>query len=62
MLLAWCEKQAAAWGCSQFRLDCDSRRPKLRALYEGLGFRFHSERRVGAYTVARYERAVRGER
>jgi GNAT superfamily N-acetyltransferase len=59
MVLAWCEKHAAALGCRQVRLDCDSARPKLRRLYEGLGFRFHSQQRVGAYTVARYEREVR---
>ena len=58
MILAWCEKQARELGCGYLRLDCDASRPKLRELYEGLGFRFHSEWRVGRYTVARYERAV----
>jgi GNAT superfamily N-acetyltransferase len=62
ILLAWCEKQAAALGCSQVRLDCDSGRTKLRALYEDLDFRFHSEQRVGTYTVVRYEREVRRAR
>jgi GNAT superfamily N-acetyltransferase len=62
MLLAWCERHAAALGCSYVRLDCDSARAKLRAIYEALGFRFHSEHRVGAYTVARYEREVRSGR
>jgi len=37
------------------RLDCDASRPKLRTLYEGFGFRFHSFRQVGPYYVARYE-------
>ena len=37
------------------RLDCDASRPKLRRLYEELGFEFHSFRQVGAYYVARYE-------
>lgn len=58
MILAWCEKQARELGCGYLRLDCDVSRPKLCVLYEGLGFRFHSERRVGRHTVARYERAV----
>jgi GNAT superfamily N-acetyltransferase len=58
MILAWCGKQAHELGCSYLRLDCDANRPKLCKLYEGLGFRFHSERSVGRYTVARYERAL----
>lgn len=62
MILAWCARQAQGLGCSYLRLDCDARRLKLRGLYEGLGFRFHSERRVGHHTVARYERAVRWDR
>lgn len=59
VILAWCEKQAQELGSSYLRLDCDAMRPKLCRLYEGLGFQFHSERSVGQYTVARYERAVR---
>jgi GNAT superfamily N-acetyltransferase len=58
IILGWCEKQALGLGCDFLRLDCDVRRPKLCRLYEGLGFRFHSERSVGQYTVARYERAA----
>jgi GNAT superfamily N-acetyltransferase len=57
-VLGWCATHAEQLGCSYLRLDCDASRPKLRALYEGLGFRFHGERRVGHYTVARYERSV----
>jgi hypothetical protein len=37
------------------RLDCDANRPKLHALYESCGFRFHSYRHVGPYYVSRYE-------
>ncbi|MEY2932511.1 MAG: hypothetical protein RL033_3260 [Pseudomonadota bacterium] len=58
-VLSWCSKQAQDLGCSYLRLDCDAGRWKLRTLYEGLGFRFHSERSVGHHTVARYERPVR---
>lgn len=58
MILAWCETRALAAGCGYLRLDCDAQRPKLCRLYEGLGFRFHSERRVPGYTMARYERAA----
>jgi GNAT superfamily N-acetyltransferase len=59
IVLGWCATHAEQLGCSYLRLDCDASRPKLRALYEGLGFGFHSERRVGQHTVARYERDVR---
>lgn len=57
-LLAWCGRHAEGLGCGWVRLDCDARRPKLRALYEGLGFQYHSERNVGRHTVARYERKI----
>jgi GNAT superfamily N-acetyltransferase len=54
-LLAWSVDRARALGKRHLRLDCDESRPKLRALYEGFGFTFHSFRQVGAYYVARYE-------
>jgi GNAT superfamily N-acetyltransferase len=54
-LLAWSVDRARALGKRHLRLDCDESRPKLRALYERFGFRFHSFRQVGAYYVARYE-------
>lgn len=59
MMLAWCDRHAERLGCGLVRLDCDAGRPKLRALYEELGFQYHSERNVGRHTVARYERNVR---
>ena len=54
-LLAWAVEHARELGKTYLRLDCDKSRPKLRALYEGFGFRFHSFRQVGPYCVARYE-------
>jgi GNAT superfamily N-acetyltransferase len=54
-LLQWAIDHARAFGRSHLRLDCDKSRPKLRALYEGQGFQFHSFRQVGPYYVARYE-------
>jgi GNAT superfamily N-acetyltransferase len=54
-LLAWCVGRARSLGRRFLRLDCDADRAKLRALYEGAGFRFHSYRQVGPYYVARYE-------
>jgi GNAT superfamily N-acetyltransferase len=53
-LLQWAVDHARALGRSHLRLDCDKSRPKLMALYEGLGFQFHSFRQVGPYSVARY--------
>ena len=53
-LLVWAVEHARALGRSHLRLDCDKSRPKLMALYEGLGFQFHSFRQVGPYYVARY--------
>lgn len=54
-LLQWAVEHARSLGRSHLRLDCDKSRPKLRALYEGFGFQFHSFRQVGPYYVARYE-------
>ena len=54
-LLQWAVDHARALGRTHLRLDCDKSRPKLRALYEGFGFQFHSFRQVGPYYVARYE-------
>jgi GNAT superfamily N-acetyltransferase len=54
-LLAWARDHARAHGREWLRLDCDANRPKLRALYESCGFRFHSYRQVGPYYVSRYE-------
>ena len=58
-LLQWALDHARALGRSHLRLDCDTSRPKLRALYEGFGFQFHSFRQVGPYYVARYEYPLR---
>jgi GNAT superfamily N-acetyltransferase len=59
-LLVWAIDRARSLGKEYLRLDCDESRPKLRALYERLGFRFHSFRRVGPYYVARYEYPLAG--
>jgi GNAT superfamily N-acetyltransferase len=54
-LLQWAVDRTRTLGKQYLRLDCDESRPKLRALYEGFGFRVHSFRQVGSYYVARYE-------
>lgn len=54
-LLEWAVGHARSLGKAWLRLDCDNDRPKLKALYERFGFRFHSYRQVGPYYVSRYE-------
>jgi len=54
-LLQWAAEHARGLGKTWLRLDCDNDRPKLKALYERLGFTLHSYRQVGPYYVARYE-------
>jgi GNAT superfamily N-acetyltransferase len=44
------------------RLDCVADREKLRQLYEGYGFAFHSYRKVGSSMVARYEISTHNQR
>lgn len=57
-LLDWAADHARAAGRTLLRLDCDSDRSRLRAFYERNGFRHHSDRQVGRFYVARYERPL----
>jgi len=59
-MLQWAGLRAYAEGRLFLRLDTDITRPKLRCLYEGCGFRPHSERQVGPYHVMRYELRLDG--
>ena len=59
-LLAWAAGRAVRLGRRFLRLDCDASRSRLRAVYERFGFRYHSDRRVGPYLVARYELDLSG--
>jgi len=54
-LLLWAIARTHALGRRYLRLDCEASRTRLRAIYERLGFRFHSNKQVGPYFVARYE-------
>ena len=54
-LMKWAAERVGELGRRLLRLDCDSNRPRLRAVYERFGFRHHSDRQVGRYFVARYE-------
>jgi len=54
-LLRWAVERTGALGRPYLRLDCAASRAKLRALYEGFGFRHHSYAQIEAYHVARYQ-------
>jgi GNAT superfamily N-acetyltransferase len=54
-LLLWAIARTHALGRRYLRLDCEASRPRLREIYERVGFRFHSNKHVGPYFVARYE-------
>jgi GNAT superfamily N-acetyltransferase len=57
-LLSFAAAEAKRRGCAAVRLDCIASRPKLRAVYERFGFRYHSDHHFGPYHVARYELRV----
>lgn len=57
-LLDWAAARATELGRQQIRLDCDAKRPRLRAIYERLGFSHHSDRMIGSYLVARYQKVL----
>ena len=54
-LLAHAATLARARGRSLLRLDCAGGRPKLCAVYERVGFRHHSQQRVGNGVFERFE-------
>jgi ribosomal protein S18 acetylase RimI-like enzyme len=58
-LLLWAIARTHTLGLRYLRLDCEASRARLRALYERIGFRFHSNKLVGPYFVARYAYDVR---
>jgi hypothetical protein len=54
-ILRWSVHQAKKDDRMYLRLDCEAGRSRLRAVYEGFGFLYHSDARVGPYHVARYQ-------
>jgi GNAT superfamily N-acetyltransferase len=54
-LLNWIVAHARELGRKYVRLDCAADRPALRRVYEVFGFRFHDERNMGSFVVARYQ-------
>jgi GNAT superfamily N-acetyltransferase len=51
----WAAERAKTEGRKFLRLDFESDRQKLKAVYERFGFEYHSDRQVGPYHVARYQ-------
>jgi GNAT superfamily N-acetyltransferase len=58
-MLRWAADRARALGRVYLRLDCEVDRPRLRRMYEDFGFRYHSDRHVDRFSVARYELPLR---
>jgi GNAT superfamily N-acetyltransferase len=58
-LLLWAIARTHTLGLRYLRLDCEASRARLRAVYERIGFQFHSNKQVGPYFVARYEYDIR---
>jgi GNAT superfamily N-acetyltransferase len=54
-MIQWAADRAKGLGKRFVRLDCEASRSSLRAVYERFGFRYHSDKQVGPYLVARYE-------
>ena len=54
-MLRWALDRTRQLGRRYLRFDCDAGRTRLKAVYERLGFRHHSDRQVGRYFVSRYE-------
>lgn len=57
-LIAWAIEKARAAGMKYLRMDTAFERPKLRAVYEKLGFQYAGEKIVGPFHVALYELAL----
>jgi GNAT superfamily N-acetyltransferase len=58
-IIRWAAERGRRIGRTFLRLDCDPARPRLRAVYERLGFRYHSDQHVDGLLVARYELELR---
>jgi GNAT superfamily N-acetyltransferase len=57
-LMRWAVEHSRKLGKHYLRLDCARDRSRLRSVYEKFGFRHHSDKQVGPYSVARYEYEV----
>lgn len=50
--------EARRQGKRHVRLDCAADRPKLRAVYESVGFRYHSDVHIEGFHLSRYQYEV----
>ncbi len=55
VIFRWAAARTALIGRDWLRLDCDTHRLRLQAVYERFGFTRRDERQVGAFLVSRYE-------
>jgi GNAT superfamily N-acetyltransferase len=53
-MLSWAAEEARRRGRDSLRLDCNAGLPRLRRIYEDFGFRYHSDRPMDTYVLARY--------
>lgn len=54
-MMQWAVDRTRSLGRQYLRLDCETARTRLRAVYERFGFHHHSDRQVGPYLLARYQ-------
>lgn len=54
-MIAWATEKARVAGMKYLRMDTAFERPKLRAVYEAMGFEYVGEKQVGQFHVALYE-------
>jgi GNAT superfamily N-acetyltransferase len=60
LLLDWSREKTRLLGRTYLRMDTETPRFKLRAMYERYGFQYHSERNMGRFSVIRYQYRVGG--
>jgi hypothetical protein len=58
-MILWAIEKAKAAGMKYLRMDTAFDRPKLRALYESLGFEYVGEKTVGQFHVALYQMPIK---
>lgn len=54
-MIDWAIAEAQRHGRRFLRLDCEAHRPKLRAVYEKMGFSHVDDRELGGFFVSRME-------
>jgi GNAT superfamily N-acetyltransferase len=62
LLLDWSRETTRLLGRKYLRMDTETPRFKLRAMYERYGFQYHSERNMGRFSVIRYQYLIDGQK